>query len=201
MIGAMATASTPPLVRVLRAAASHIRCLPDWSVHSIFFNSHHFASSDLRGMIRSTLGVCDDAIMPDENCLTYKNGARKENLLLIINIDEYSRFHMAVLDTVIHLSCTCVSHADDAMSKKGRCGEMGINTRSNYTPRFTRHTIETNGFKPLISNWYKPMETKYLIQLQHVCAKLPLKVQEINLHGQKITIVSQSSQQKMKPRY
>lgn len=33
MMGAIATASIPPLPRVLRAAASHTRSLPSWSVH------------------------------------------------------------------------------------------------------------------------------------------------------------------------
>ena len=55
-IGAMATASTPPLVLVLRAAASQTRCLPVWSVHSIFRSSVHFASSADSGEMRLILG-------------------------------------------------------------------------------------------------------------------------------------------------
>jgi hypothetical protein len=41
----IATASTPDFPRVFRDAASHMRALPVWSFHDIFWNSIHFASS------------------------------------------------------------------------------------------------------------------------------------------------------------
>ena len=57
-IGAMATASTPVALRVLRLAASQTRDFPVWSVQDILLSCVHFASEAERGEMLLTLGAC-----------------------------------------------------------------------------------------------------------------------------------------------
>jgi hypothetical protein len=57
--GHIATASTPVAPLVVRDAASQVRFLPWSSVHDIFWNSIHFASSGDSFVMESMVGISD----------------------------------------------------------------------------------------------------------------------------------------------